>query len=290
MKRKILSLAILALLVVVMLTSIVSKTTAKNSLAIVENIGRIHQQDLPVMSPGLAEISLATDVKGQSVTYGTLDGKSLKGYLASPSKTKTDSAALIVIHEWWGLNDNIKKMTETLASEGYTALAVDLYDGNIAANPDQAKKLLSSTLQDSQKINNNLQLAYQYLDQEQKVARIGSIGWCIGGRWSLQTALLFPTQLKATVIYYGAGMETNPALLKTLQMPILGIFGELDQNPSVNTVQEFEAALKSQGKSVEIHIYPNADHAFANPSGTRYNESAAKDAWEKTIAFLHRNL
>ena len=92
------------------------------------------------------------------------------------------------------------------------------------------------------------------------------------------------------MIYYGSGIESDRDKLKVLEMPILGIFGELDKSIPVANVEQFEQTLKSLDKSVEIHIYPNADHAFANPSGTRYNATAAEDAWKKTIAFLKKNL
>jgi carboxymethylenebutenolidase len=212
------------------------------------------------------------------------------GYLARPQGVKNPLPALIIIHEWWGLNDNIKAMTRRLAGEGYTALAVDLYKGNVADNPEKAKELVTSALKNPQELQENLKAAYQYLEQEQKAPKIASIGWCFGGTWSLNTALLFPDQLDATIIYYGGGITTDAAQLKTLQMPILGFFGALDTNPSVETVKEFETVLKSLNKSVEIHVYDEAGHAFANPSGNRYNAIAAEDAWKRTITFLNQSL
>ena len=124
----------------------------------------------------------------------------------------------------------------------------------------------------------------------EKVPKIGSIGWCFGGLWSLNTALVFPDTLDATVIYYGGNIETNKEKLAPLQMPILGIFGALDQNPSIELVKKFEASLKSLNKSVEIYIYEGANHAFANPSGKNYNPQAAEDAWQKTTTFLNKYL
>jgi carboxymethylenebutenolidase len=167
---------------------------------------------------------------------------------------------------------------------------VDLYGGKVADNPTTASQLVTEAQKNTKLLKDNLRQAYQYLEKIQKATKIASIGWCFGGTWSLNTALLFPDQLDAAVIYYGGGIETNPNLLKPLQMPILGIFGALDQNPPVTKVKEFEKALQSLGKPVEIYIYENADHAFANPSGTRYNAEAAEDAWEKTKAFLEKYL
>jgi carboxymethylenebutenolidase len=226
--------------------------------------------------------------KGEVISFATKEGSNGNAYYIK--STKPTNKVLFVFHEWWGLNDNIKSMTERLAGEGYVALAVDLYGGEVADNPEKARELVTEARNNEQPLKNNIRQAYQYLSQDKKAQKIASIGWCFGGTWSLNTALLFPEELDATVIYYGGGIETNPNQLKALKMPILGIFAELDNNPSVETVRQFEAALKQVGKSPEIYIYENADHAFANPSGTRYNAEAAEDAWKKTITFLNQHL
>lgn len=248
-----------------------------------------HQSDRPLPSPAIAQAPTVA-VTGEDVTYGTVEGQPIAGYLARPTDATEPLPGLIVIHEWWGLNDNIKAMTERLAGEGYAALAVDLYGGQVAEAPEQAQPLTQAVSQNPQLAQENLRQAYQYLETEQQSPTIASLGWCFGGGWSLQTALLYPDQLDATVIYYGGQIETDPDVLSPLQMPILGLFGELDDNPSPETVRQFEAALQSLGKSPEIYIYEGADHAFANPSGTRYNAEAAEDAWVRTVTFLDRHL
>jgi len=254
-----------------------------------ERLMHSHQGDRPVASPAVA-MAPSVPVTTEEVTYATVDGQPIVGYLARPADTTEPLPALIVIHEWWGLNDNIKMMTERLAGEGYTALAVDLHRGEVAEVPEQAQQLTQAVSQNPELAKENLRQAYQYLSTEQQAPTIASIGWCFGGSWSLNTALLYPDQLGATVIYYGGQITTDPEQLSPLKMPILGIFGELDDNPSPETVGEFKAALDSLGKSSEIYIYDGADHAFANPSGTRYNAEAAEDAWERTITFLDRHL
>ncbi|NJN58084.1 MAG: dienelactone hydrolase family protein [Leptolyngbyaceae cyanobacterium SL_5_9] len=248
-----------------------------------------HRADLPVASEAVA-YAPATAVETEEVTYATIDGTPVTGYLARPAEATEPLPALIVIHEWWGLNDNIRMMTERLAGEGYTALAVDLYNGEFAEDPQTARSLVDSVSQNPQLAQENLRQAYQYLEGEQSATAIASLGWCFGGSWSLNTALLLPDQLDAAVIYYGGQLETDPARLSGLEMPILGIFGALDDNPPVETVREFEAALQSLDKSVEIYVYPGADHAFANPSGMNYDPEAAEDAWERTTAFLEQHL
>jgi carboxymethylenebutenolidase len=248
-----------------------------------------HQEDRPLPSPMVAQAP-QVEVTGKSINYGEIAGQSLTGYLSHPKNKNQPLPALIVIHEWWGLNENIKTMTDRLAGEGYLALAVDFYNGKTADNPQEAKELVTKASANPEQLKENIKQAYQYLETEEKAPKIASIGWCFGGLWSLNTALIFPNELDATVIYYGGNIETNSDKLKPLQMPILGIFGSLDRNPSVEVVKKFAANLKSLDKSVEIHIYEGVDHAFANPSGKNYNAEAAEDAWQKTTAFLAKNL
>ncbi|MEA5509150.1 dienelactone hydrolase family protein [Crocosphaera sp. UHCC 0190] len=251
----------------------------------------VHHQERPEPTDILTQLPTKNDVvTGEMISYGNLGGKPINGYLASPIKRDRPLPGIIIIHEWWGLNDNIKAMTRQIADQGYNALAVDLYEGEFADTPEKARELVTNAQNNSDRLKQNLMLAYQYLEQTQKAPKIASLGWCFGGSWSLKTALLFPDKLDAAVIYYGGELETNPEVLKPLQMPILGIFGELDQRPSPEMVNSFETALKSLNKQAEIYIYPNADHAFANPSGQRYNPEAAIDAWEKTLQFLSKHL
>ncbi len=247
----------------------------------------LHKNEQPRPTDILTQLpSTDNSVTGEMVSYGNLEGKPINGYLASPMAKNRPLPGIIVIHEWWGLNDNIKAMTRQIAAQGYNALAVDLYEGEFAEKPEKARELVTNAQNNSDRLQQNLRLAYQYLEQEKNAPKIASLGWCFGGSWSLKTALLFPDTLDAAVIYYGGELETNPEVLKTLQMPILGIFGQLDKRPSPETVKAFETALNSLNKEADIYIYPNADHAFANPSGQRYNPEAAMDAWEKTQQFL----
>lgn len=252
-------------------------------------MAELHKGDVPIASPAAKEVD-PDAVITEDVTYGTLDGIPFNGYLAKPADVSSPLPGLIVIQEWWGLNDNIRTMTRRLAAEGYTALAVDLYDGAVAENRDQAKTLVQAAIQNSDRLTQNVVAAYGYLTDEQRSPMVGAIGWCFGGTWSLNTALALPTELDATVIYYGGQISTDPATLEPLQMPIQGHFGALDSSPSPETVQAFETALTRLGKETEIYIYEGANHAFANPSGTRYNAEAADLAWQRTTAFLKQHL
>jgi carboxymethylenebutenolidase len=247
-----------------------------------------HQGDHPTATPA-ATTAPKTAVTGENVVYGEAGGKQLHGFLARPKGVSGPLPGILVIHEWWGLNDNIRDMARRLAGEGYAALAVDLYGGAKADTAEQATALMQAAMKDMAAGQDNLRQAYNYLSTAQHAPRIGVIGWCFGGGWSLATALLLPDKIAATVIYYGH-LETDRAKLATLQMPILGFFGGQDGSIPVATIRQFESTLKELGKSVEIHIYENAKHAFANASGGNYNAEAAADSWKRTVEFLARNL
>jgi carboxymethylenebutenolidase len=253
-----------------------------------DRMAREHEGDRPKPTAG-ASTEPARPVVARTVTYGKSGDDELTGYLARPEQRTGPLPGLIVIHEWWGLNDNIRAVTRRLAGEGYAALAVDLYGGDVAEDPEDAHRLMQAALQSPAAPERNLQQAHEFLVERLKAPRVGTIGWCFGGGWSLNTALMLPDDIDATVIYYGR-LETDPEKLEPLSAPILGIFGEQDQGIPVETVRTFEEVLRGLGKEVEIRIYEGADHAFANPSGTRYAPQAAEDAWAITGAFLKKHL
>ncbi len=208
-----------------------------------------------------------------------------EGYLAKPT-IEGQFPGIVMIHEWWGLNENIKTMAEKLASHGYVVLAVDLYDGNVATNSEEARQLIGSF--NSEKGIANMNSAVSYLQENNNSIKLGSIGWCFGGGQSLNLALN-TNVMDATVIYYGQ-LVTDKNRLSTIQWPVLGIFAELDKGITVENVQKFETSLNELEIENEVHIYPGVDHAFANPSGDRYAPEESKDAWQKTLEFLNTNL
>ena len=248
----------------------------------------MHMHDTPVASPATYP-QPAVPVRGVEVVYATLNGKPVHGYLAEPRDAKGPLPGIIVIHEWWGLNANIRSMADQLAGEGYAALAVDLYGGQSAATPQAAENLMKAVFADTSAAGSNLRQAYGYLHDTEHAPRIGVIGWCFGGGWSLETALMLPDQLSAAVMYYGRPVDDVAALSK-LKMPLLGFFGEQDHGITVQDVHAFQKALKAAKVNAEIHEYPGAGHAFANPSGENYRPAAATDAWKRTLAFFARYL
>jgi len=197
--------------------------------------------------------------------------------------------AVIVIHEWWGLNDWVREQASKLADQGYAALAIDLYRGQVAEKSDMAHELSRGVPQD--RALRDLHAAFEFLQAQPNVKkdRIASIGWCWGGEYALDVALQEPT-LAATVINYGS-LVTDPLSIQKIHAAILGNFGGKDKGITPEDVGKFEAALKQAGKRADIKIYPNAGHAFENPSNKGgYRAADAADAWQRTVKFLNDTL
>lgn len=196
---------------------------------------------------------------------------------------------LIVIHEWWGLNDWVKEEASKLSDEGYVTLAIDLYRGKVATTPDEAHEIMRGVPEDRAK--RDLHAAVEFLQSQGNVKkdRLGAIGWCMGGGYSLDVALQEPA-LRADVINYGH-LVTETSSVQKINAAVLGIFGAQDRGIPVDDVKKFEDMLKQQGKKVEIVIYPNAGHAFENPNNkTGYRADDAADAWKRTVNFLASTL
>jgi len=207
------------------------------------------------------------------------------GYLAKPV-IDDDYPGMVMIHEWWGLNDNVKEMADKLASHGYVVLAVDLYDGDVATTSDQARQLVTSY--DSKRGIQNMNSATSFLIENYSSKNVGSIGWCFGGGQSLNLALN-NDDMDATVIYYGS-LVTDSETLSSISWPVLGIFAELDKGITSDSVNAFKSSLDELSIQNDIVIYPGVDHAFANPSGDRYAPEESKDAWNRTVVFLESAL
>lgn len=208
-----------------------------------------------------------------------------KGYFVQPT-IKGDYPGVVMIHENRGLRPEIKATADQLAKEGYMVLAVDLYNGQVVENQSDAQKLSAAF---NQKTGvENLRAAAAFLRQH-GAKKLASLGWCFGGRQSLELAVS-GEKLDATVVYYGAGMPTTTDQLKPITWPVLGIFGDADQVIPVAKVKELEQSLNALGVHNEIHIYHGVGHAFANPSGMNYAPEETKDAWAKTVTFLDTNL
>lgn len=207
-----------------------------------------------------------------------------KGYFVRP-EAQGNYPGVIMIHENRGLRPEIREMAETLAKEGYMVLAVDLL-GGIAEDQQGAQALTAKFNQEIGVVN--MKAAADYLRQK-GANRLASLGWCFGGKQSVELSIS-GEKLDATVVYYGGGLATTTERLKPINWPVLGIFGDQDRVISAETVKAFQDSLNSLNIKNQIYIYPGVGHAFANPSGMNYAEKETKDAWDKTLQFLNDNL
>jgi carboxymethylenebutenolidase len=249
-----------------------------------------HKTFLPVLALGILALGLALQAgapKTETVSYKSGD-ETVSGYLALPDGAGKHPA-IIVIHEWWGLNDWVKEQAQKYAAQGYVALAVDLYRGKVATNQDEAHVLMRG-LPDDRGMR-DLEAAFTYLSSRPDVnaGKIGSIGWCMGGSWSLKLAVDQP-KLAACVVNYG-WLPSEPALVAKIKAPVQGNFGADDQGIPPKDVKAFEAAMKTDGKVADIKIYDGAGHAFQNPSNKQgYRPEATADASQRISAFFQKYL
>jgi carboxymethylenebutenolidase len=222
--------------------------------------------------------------KGKSVELTLADGKTASAYVAQPKAAPR--GGLLILHEWWGLNDYVKSVADQYAGQGYLVLAVDLYDGHVATQPDEAEKLMQGLTEAYATAVETAGL--NWLVKNVKGKKIATLGWCAGGGQSLNASLTNPDKVSATVIYYGLPV-TDVERLRKLRGPILGIWAKQDGWITPHKVAAFDTALKDAGIKHEFRSY-DADHAFANPTGARFNPTAAQDANEATRRFLAAQL
>ncbi|MFD2720030.1 dienelactone hydrolase family protein [Hymenobacter monticola] len=246
-----------------------SATEAFAMLAADKDFSGGHDSPLPYVYEGA----------GQEITFKTPDGSTGKGF--EIKSAKSSNKYLFVIHEWWGLNDYIKKEAAAFANElpGVNVIAVDLYDGKVATTPADAGKYMGEVK--TERAVAILKGAQMYAGPK---AQLASIGWCFGGGWSLQEALLGGKQTVGCVMYYGMP-EKDMAKLKTLNSDVLGIFASQDQWINPEVVAQFKKDMSAAGKSLTVESY-DADHAFANPSNPKYKKDDARKAHEHALAYL----
>lgn len=266
-----------------------------------DDMAEQHEGDTPDATAAAREPIIP--VNASTVAYATTDaGDAITGYIAEPESpdsvleargmdpANANLPGLIVLHEWWGLNDNIRTATRRLAGEGYRALAVDLYGGSTADTPEGARELMQMAMKDQPQLLANLRAADTFLREEAGAPRVGVMGWCFGGGMALNAALDQPQSLDALVMYYGRIRDAAQTELAALQMPVMGHFGAEDESIPLENVRAFERTLEDLGKTAQIYTYRDAGHAFANPSGQSYNPEAAAQAWDRTTRFLRQHL
>jgi carboxymethylenebutenolidase len=220
---------------------------------------------------------------GKAITYKTSDGKDANAYVLM-AKRPTNNY-LFVVHEWWGLNDYVKRESEKMYNDlgDVNVIALDLYDGKVATTREEAGKYMQEVKEDRAKAIINGAIAHVGAK-----AKIATIGWCFGGGWSLQTTILAGKQAIGCVMYYGMP-EQDVNRLKTLHADVLGNFANKDQWINPKVVARFEEDMKTAGKKLTVHQF-DADHGFANPSNPVYNSEATRNAYAYTLDFLKPRL
>ena len=248
-----------------------SRTTAFASLGNDAQFRNAHEDPIPSNYIAM----------GRMITFPTPDGKTGRAYYV-PAKKQTKNF-IFVFHEWWGLNDWIKKEADMYADSVSTAnvLALDLYDGNVAANEDDATKFMQAL--DEARAKAIIKGALTYAGKD---AGIATIGWCFGGGWSMQGALLGGPQTKGCVMYYGMP-ESDVNKLKSLNSDVIFFWAKKDQWINEKVKNDFVSNMQAAGKKLEVHEY-NADHAFANPSNPHYDQASTADAQKLTMAYFRK--
>ncbi|RYU95381.1 dienelactone hydrolase family protein [Emticicia agri] len=229
----------------------------------------------------LAPLPLSYDATGKDITFKTPDGMDAKGYFI---KAKGNSNKwLFVYQEWWGLNDYIKRQSDTYykdLGEDVNVLALDMYDGKVTSNPQEAGKLVSGV--NETRLENIVKGGIAYAG---KNAKIANVGWCFGGGWSLRSGLLGGSQTVGTVMYYGMPVR-DVEQLKKLNGDVLGLFAT-ETRISKEVIEEFDANMKAAGKKLTYKIFDGV-HGFANPSNPKYDEALAKEAYAMSLAYLKK--
>ena len=211
-----------------------------------------------------------------------------RGYFV-PASGGGKHAALVVVQEWWGVDDWIKHDTERFASQGYDALAVDLYRGHVAHDAGEAHELMRGLPEDRALADLEAGFAWLAARPDVDPARIGSVGWCMGGGYSLALAVDQP-KLRAAVVNYGR-LVTSDEKIGAIHAAFLGNFAGADRGIAPDDVRAFTAKLKTKNPDVDVKIHDGAKHAFMNPNNTEgYDAAAAKDAWSRIDGFLRRTL
>ncbi|HEY7575782.1 MAG TPA: dienelactone hydrolase family protein [Thermoanaerobaculia bacterium] len=229
----------------------------------------------------------ATAAAGTMVSYPS-GSETVSGYLALPEGAGK-KPAVVVIQEWWGLNDFVRQKADGLAAQGYVALAPDLYRGKVATDPDTAHQLMRGMPEDRAMRDLKSAVAYLRTRSDVEPKKVGSIGWCMGGGYSLALAFAEPT-LSGAVVYYGR-LVTDRAVIADLRVPVLGNFGGRDEGIPVDMVEAFVRDAKQEGKAVDFKIYPEAGHGFASAASSKsFRAEDARDANARADSFLAKVL
>ncbi len=284
------STALLILFALPLLTGCGSDESAE-----AERMAEEHEGDTPTATDAAQAPEIP--VEGRTISYWQQEGTDQTDYLAAPTNADSVRSAqggdalpgIVVIHEWWGLNDNIRAATRRLAGQGYRVLAVDLYGDAVAETPDSAQALMGRAMEDPDPLVENVLAGHAYLKSEANAPRTALLGWCFGGGMTYRTLAVGLGAFDAAVAYYGTPDPLSGEALQALETPILAHFGTQDQAVPIDAARSFRDRMNDAGKPLSYYEY-DAGHAFANPSGERYEPKAAEQAWTRTTDFLRTHL
>jgi carboxymethylenebutenolidase len=226
----------------------------------------------------------ASDVHIDSVSFRS-NGDTANGYLARPQGSGP-FRGVVVIQEWWGLDDHIKDLAERFAREGFVALAPDLYHGHLATEPDDARKLVMAMNMEIAVREIRGAMAYLTDRPEVEPKAIAVIGFCMGGRLALATAATGDERIGAVAAFYGGGVQPTPEFVRGINAPVLAVYGEEDRGIPPEQYNALAAEMDRQEKTFDMVVYPGAGHAFVNDTRPSYNANATADAWTRAVQWF----
>ena len=229
------------------------------------------------------------DVVSDRLPYGEVGDELVYGYFVFPSDMLEPLPAVIVIHEWWGLTDDVRAMSDRLASEGFIVLAVDLFGGETSDTPGLARNLMAAVIEDPDTAAENIASAVDFVQSTAGAPRIGMLGYGLGGGLVLDSAISYGDDLDAAVLYYGH-VQSDQGKLLPISAPLLGLFGAGDRAVSTESVEKFRDAMQKLRKNFEVIIYPGAGTDFASPQSNNYDAALVEKAWQKSLEFLRLHL
>lgn len=249
----------------------------------------VEREDGSVDPSAVTPTPPAGSVGTETMQYADVDDEIRYGHFAFPSSMIEPLPAVLMIHEWWGLDDHVRAMANRLAAEGYMVLAIDLYGGETAAVATDARKLMLEVAENPGSAQENIRQALAFLNDIAGAPKVAALGWGFGGSWSINTAYMFPESINASICYYGQVTDDHDNL-RLIEDPLLGLFAEDDTGVRLDSVEDFQTALQRLRIDHDVHVYPGVGHAFANPSSRNYDAPTAEAAWQRTLEFLAVNL
>lgn len=236
-----------------------------------------------------AAVAQERRVISENMPYAEVGDELVYGYFVAPADMFEPLPAVIMIHEWWGLNDNVRAQADRLAAAGYIVFAVDLFGGKTATTPSAARDLMLSVVEDPESANENLVSAFRFVSETAGAPAVAVLGWRFGGIWALNAAMLLPDDLAGVIIYYGQ-VTADEEKLAPVNAPILGLFAADDISVKKASVEAFRDTLQRLRKDYEIQIYDGVRQGFVSEDATNYDRAAAADAWQRSLDFLRRHL